>query len=154
MEPVLHGLGYQHEPAGDVARGVDVRHVGAEVRVDGDVAPGRGVHAGGRQVQPDGVGLPTDGAHSDGGFDRLGAVVAVKDHPYPGIGALELHDAAEAFADVDAGAAEGLRHHPGDVFVFGHQDVRPGLEQQHAGAEFVEDGGDLCSGRSGADDQE
>jgi hypothetical protein len=38
VEPVLHGLGDQHEPAGDVARGVDVRHVGAESGVDGSLA--------------------------------------------------------------------------------------------------------------------
>ena len=129
----------QLQPVGDIADGVDVRHIGAREFVDDHFALPADFDAGLLQAEPIGVGHTADGQHQAIGFQNLAVIGKREDFAVP------LVDPPEDAVGDDAHAllVHGLGQRVAHVLVEAAQDLVAAIDQRHLAAQAMEDVGEL-----------
>ncbi len=147
------GLVREERRAGDVADGVNPRHVGF-ARAVGDDGAALDLHA--EFFQAEILGIADDADRRDDAIDgeRLRAALAVVDGRGDAVGLLVELRHLGAGQDLDALPLEALAREGGDLGVLSRQDLRQHLDHGHFGAERTIERGELDADGAGADDQQ
>ena len=147
------GLVRQHRRAGDIADGVDARHIGLAVAIDHDGAA-IGFHAELFEPEIFDIADHADGRDHAIDGDRLRAALAVVDGRGDAVGLLvELGD-FRAGDDLDALLLELLAREGGDLRILDRQDLRQHFDDRHLGAHGAIEGREFDADGAGADHQQ
>ena len=147
------GLVREQRRAGDVADGVNARHIGLARAVDDDGAA-LGLHAEFFQAEILDIADDADGRNDAIDGERLRAALAVVDGRDDAVGLLVELRHLGAGEDLDALLLEALAREGGDLGILGRQDLRQHLDDRHLGAERAIERGEFDADRARADDQQ
>src|ERR1700722_13310297 len=147
------GLVRQKRRTGDVADGVDSRHVGLAGAVD-DNGAALGLHAEFLQTEIFDVADNADGGDDALDGKRLYATFAIIDGGGDAVaGLVELGDLG-AGIDLDALLLETFARECGDLGIFGRKYLRQHLDHRHLGSEGAVERSELNADGAGADHQQ
>ncbi len=147
------GLVRKQRRPGDVADGINARHVGLAGAVDDDRAA-LGLHA--ELFQAEILDIADDADRGDDAVDgeRLRAALAVIDGRGDAVGLLVELGHFGAGEDFDALLLEAFAREGGDLGILDGQDLRQHLDHGHLGAERAIERGELDADGARADDQQ
>ena len=142
------GDGRQLHPVGDIADGMDVRHIGLAVGIDADGAAVVECNPGGRKRQPFDIGPPPDRPQEHIGFDRL-AIAEVH-----GDGVTRFFQPVEPAVqfEIDALGHRNAEQPFGERRFPIAQDRLAAVDQRHLDAQFMEHPGEFIGDIAAAGD--
>ena len=152
-DALVLGLVGEHRRAGDVADGVDARHVGAAEPVDND---GAAIDLHPELLQPEPLDIADDADRRDHalGLDRPGPALAVLERRGDAVALLVELGHLGPGVNLDTLLLEALARQRGDLGILGRQDLRQHLDDRNVGAHGLVERGEFDPDRARSDDQE